>query len=199
MTLRPDISNYLIHFTKGDDDTDESAYRKLKTIVSESRLLGSDKFIKGSYKCVCFTEAPLTACINGFLSHYDVKYYSLFGIMFEKSWIFEQGGRPVIYQTDEEYSLLNESIRWRHKRYEPHNNIDFTWEREWRIRTETLGFSSTAATIILPNMEWAERLRLDHDFDQDIKVQQYSLIMDETIAEQYREGFQWTTCPLSTL
>jgi hypothetical protein len=80
--------------------------------------------------------------------------------MFDKSWIFDHGGRPVIYQPDSDFTILPEDLRWRHVRFEPTGEqaIDFTWEREWRIRCQELHFSPAEAVIIVPNDEWADAL-----------------------------------------
>jgi len=74
-----------------------------------------------------------------------------------KEWIFKEGGRPVIYQTDEEFNELPETHRWRHVRYDPLSDppIDFTWEREWRINCEELHFDSDVASIVVPDDHWA--------------------------------------------
>jgi hypothetical protein len=110
--------------------------------------------------------------------------------MFEKSWLFAYGGRPVIYQSEAEFDALPETHRWRHVRYEP-EDVDFTWEREWRIPREELHFTPNDACLVLPNKEWADVLVAEHHADEDFKVLQYRQIMDEFIAEQYREDFPW--------
>jgi len=58
----------------------------------------------------------------------------------------------VIYQTDNDFNILPEELRWRHVRYEPAGDqaIDFTWEREWRMHCD----------------EWASALRRSHDAAQ---------------------------------
>lgn len=96
----------------------------------------------------------------------------------------------MIYQSDAEYSLLPENLRWRHVRYEP-DAINFTWEREWRIRCAELAFDPRSAAIIVPSREWAEALFDEHQAEQDFQVLQYSQIMDEDIAEQYRYLYPW--------
>ena len=111
--------------------------------------------------------------------------------MVPKTWVFERGGRPVIYQTEEEYHALPDSLRWRHVRYDPLNGIDFTWEREWRIQIDELLLDTSLTEVIVPNSDWERRLQQDHD-DQAFMVAQYSLFMDEQIAQMYRESFPWT-------
>lgn len=142
---------------------------------------------------MCFSEAPLAALEHGLLSSSAYSRYAPFGVMFDKKWIFEHGGRPVIYQPDAEYSTLPESHRWRHVRYEPTTEepIDFTWEREWRIQTDELCFDSSVCSIIVPDQDWVDRIIAEHEKVQDFKTLQYNQIMDEDLAMQYRESFDW--------
>jgi hypothetical protein len=78
--------------------------------------------------------------------------------MVSKLWLFQQGGRPVIYQPDGEYDLLPEVLRYRHVRYEP-DQVDFTWEREWRIQTKTLPLDLQQTTFVVPSRAWEDRFR----------------------------------------
>ncbi len=138
---RRDLAAIVIHWTRTrpardgfwDDDPQpvRPAHAILDDILGESRLLGGDGFIKGSYHCVCFTEAPLAEMVSMFATAAisggpGALRYGPFGIGVGKEWLFAQGGRPVIYQSEGEYDLLPEDFRWRHCRYEP-PNIDFTW------------------------------------------------------------------------
>ena len=190
---RPDIADYLIHFTKGEST--EDAFQTLGKIVGERRLIGSGRIIKGHFPCVCFSEAPLGALAGGLHNPNYYSQYSPFGIMVRKQWLFEQGGRPVIYETDLEYEGLVESHRWRHMRYEP-PEIDFSWEREWRIRCESLAFAPTVASIVVADAIWAQRLVNAHDLEQDYRVMSYSMVIDLMLAEQYREPFCWNVFTL---
>ena len=69
--------------------------------------------------------------------------------------------------------------------------MDFSWEREWRIQTHELPFAPTVAALVVPDQDWANNLVGIHKAEQDYKVMQYSLVMDEDLAMQYRESFQW--------
>ncbi len=188
MDPRPDITNKLIHFTSGNSF--DEAFDRLQRIVDDCCLIGSGEKIRGSYRCVCFTEAPLTSLQHGLVNPSAYTRYSPFGIMFEKQWLYEQGGRPVIYQPETEFGLLPNELRWRHVRYEP-GVSDFTWEREWRIHTDELHFSPNVAGIVVPEEKWARIMIGEHNAEQDYEVQRYSQIMDEMLAEQYRERFPW--------
>jgi hypothetical protein len=98
MQEREDISNYLVHFIKGDSY--EETFGTLSSVVLGSQLLGGNGFIKGSSRCVCFSEAPIKALGQMLMkpSIHGVK-YKPFGVILTKKWLFEQGGRPVIYET----------------------------------------------------------------------------------------------------
>jgi hypothetical protein len=192
MSNRRDISDKLVHFTKGENE--EEVFQRLRNIVKERRILGTSEKIKGGYQCVCFSEAPLMSLQDGLVNPDAYSRYSPFGIIFEKRWIFAQRGRPVIYQTDGEFSQLPEELRWRHVRYEPNRDepIDFTWEREWRIKCGALTFDPSSAGIVVPDEDWAQRMISEHETEQNFKVFQYSeMLDDEMLAEQYREPFPW--------
>jgi hypothetical protein len=158
--------------------------------MAECRLLGSGEKIRGGFRCVCFTEAPLTSLVTGLVNPTAYSRYSPFGVIFDKGWIFQQGGRPVIYQPDAEFEGLPDGIRWRHMRYEP-GAVDFTWEREWRVRRDHLEFGPSVAAVVVPNQEWAERLVGEHEGEQDLRVLEYAQAMEGLLAEQYREDFPW--------
>ena len=194
MTTRPDLTDKLVHFTKGADT--ESAYETLVKIIGERVLLGGNTAIRRGYRCVCFTEAPLPALREGLDDAFSSGRYAPFGILIQKTWLFEHGGRPVIYQTDEEFLRLPEDLRWRHVRYEP-PHIDFTWEREWRLRSDGLALEPASAALVVPNRDWAERLVAEHEQEDGFKVRQYAQIMDEDLARMYRRGFPWRIVVLS--
>src|ERR1700716_2996948 len=179
---RDDIANDVIHFTKGDSPAE--AFDVLSRIVAERRLLGGTGFIKGNYTCVCFTEAPLAHLTYVFSRTAAERLrYMPFGILLPKKWLFDRGGRPVIYQPESEFTELPETLRYRYVRYEPTGTppIDFCWEREWRVRTEELKLDPTLATIVLPSQEYLDELMCQHTRDQDRQVEMHSLVLDELL------------------
>ena len=196
MASRFDISQKLIHFTSGESADD--AFARLTAIIGARRLIGGASLIRGSYKCVCFTEAPLAAFTDIFVRRYPFTRYSQFGLMFEKSWIYDRGGRPVIYQPDSDFNILPDELRWRHVRFELTGDhlIDFTWEREWRIRCDELPFSEAEAIFVVPNDQWVDALRDGYDAAQDLDVQLYSMVMEKEIAELWRQPFRWRVVTL---
>lgn len=197
MPPRNDISPHLIHFTKGASW--EEALDNLLLIVGERRLQAGSGMIKGGYKCVCFTEAPIPLLTQGLINQGAFSCYSPFGLMFDKAWVFSKGGLPVIYQPDSNFQHLPEESKWRHVRYEPLGDqpIDFTWEREWRVMCEELHFSPEDAVLVVPDQDAENCILGIWDSQQDLQIESYSLLFGQLLAEQYRESFPWRICKLS--
>ncbi len=187
---RTDLTDSLIHFVRAPSDGE--AYQILSQIARDRALRGSSGCIKGGYTCVCFADLSISLAKAGLVNSAGKSRYTRFGVMVPKEWLFEQGGRPVIYQPENEFALLPETHRWRHMTFDlGENRIDFTWEREWRIPCEWLPLDPSTATLIVPHQKIAEQLVSDHEREQDYQVQLYSLIVDD-LAEQYRQDFDWS-------
>ncbi len=156
--FRDDLSDRLVHLTKGENNR---PFETLVSILNDRALRGGTGFIKGKHTCVCFSEAPLSK-LPQILStpHDDVK-YKPYGVMFEKSWIFARGGRPVIYQPDSDYALLPDSKKHLHVRFELGREyaVDHTWEREWRVSVDRLEFGPDDATVIVPTRIISDALK----------------------------------------
>jgi len=174
---RTDLSQNLIHWFRGEFE--QEAYDTLLKVICSGQLLGGSGSIRGGYTCICFTETPKEVFFN-------VKpRYMPFGVMLPKSFVFDLGGRPAIYQSSAEFNHLPESFKWRHVRYEPTANppIDFTWEREWRLLIETLDLPYEDTTIIVPNNEWLERLYQDFESEEYKKTTYDNLMLDGYYSE----------------
>jgi len=181
--VRRDLGTLLFHWTHTRKESREpfssAAAKKvpakavLKEILNSGDLRGGNGYIKGAYNCVCFTEAPISEVAALFrlaesMPVEDRPRYEPYGIAVKKEWLFERGGRLVIYQPDAEYSLLPEELKWRHARYEPANGIDFTWEREWRVRVERLTLDPKATIVVVPTVDEAFDLMYGHaDLEPD--------------------------------
>ena len=166
--LRPDFSNALIHLTrkrKGEvpltapgkmfetsPDKDVTAFEVLKEILLSGKIepsLPDVGYIKGRHSVTCFSEISFSGL--KYLLAYTKK-YEPYGLIFSKHSIFKQGGRPVIYLPDAEIDWIPQPELWRVVRYEPLNNVDFSFEREWRLNkelvvNETAGFYVLVKTI----------------------------------------------------
>ena len=188
------MSDFLIHFTKGD--TLESSYNNLVSIITEQAVHGSNTKIRDGSNCVCFSEAPLSSLQNGLLNPSFYSPYSPFGIITNKEHIFTLGGRPVIYQPENEFTNLIDANSWRHMRHEP-PKIDFTWEREWRLKTDDYLFEPNNTQIIVPDSTWTDRLIEEHNIEENWRVLQYGLIIDELLALLSERTYPWVIVELN--
>jgi hypothetical protein len=157
------------------------AFSRLTAIVWGDHIRGGSESRKGLINSICFTEAPA----EQFLKLRGR--YSGFGIQVTKRWAFSQGGRPVIYQSDSEYALLPDSLKWSHVRYEPDASpaIDFSWEREWRVPGELLGLNKSGFSILIPSADWLVALREEHQSRESWRI------FGE--AEVYGDWYAWQT------
>jgi hypothetical protein len=101
--MRTDLTDDVIHFIRLGWE-EEEPYQTLQKILRERRLLGGNGFIRGGYRCVCFTELSPALLRTGFVNQRDATRYSEFGIRVPKDWLFAKGGRPVIYQPEDSWA-----------------------------------------------------------------------------------------------
>lgn len=186
--VRRDLGNLLFHFTqtprsnvvikseKYERNLTKSALSVLEKILSEGKLYGSSKKIRGGFKCICFTESPISEIASLFLLENIAKKsdektrYEPYGIAVRKEWLFSKGGRPVIYEPEAEFELLPEVLQYRHVRYDdPDSEKDYTWEREWRIKTDCLVLDPKQTLVVVPDAETAFDLAFEHaKFEWDL-------------------------------
>jgi hypothetical protein len=69
----------------------------------------------------------------------------------------------VIYQPDKEFVQLNKDNQYRHVRFEPNNGIDWTWEREWRYKTDEFSLDPSVVTLIVPTRDVVEQIKESHN------------------------------------
>jgi hypothetical protein len=155
--MRDDVSDKLVHLTKGTG-SDAAKHREeaaaiLVNILDQRKLVGGTGFIKGSHKCVCFSEAPIGKLAHILAIKENEKFkYQPYGIIVGKRWLFEKEGRPVIYGPDADYAILPDTMKHRHVRFDlGKQDIDYTWQREWRIKTDTLQIAPPDVTVVVPD------------------------------------------------
>ncbi|MBB5349553.1 hypothetical protein JWG42_14405 [Desulfoprunum benzoelyticum] len=188
--VRRDLGNLLFHFTRSPgklveiekehskSSLSDSPLSVLEKILSDGFLLGSSKNIRGGFKCICFTESPISEIVSLFSlvniaeSKTQKTRYEPFGIAVKKDWLYSQGGRPVLYQPENEFKLLPEELQYKHVKFEPEKGVDFTWEREWRIKADKLLLDPKETLVVVPDAETAfdlayQNAEVELDFDRD--------------------------------
>ena len=172
--VRRDFGDLLFHFTRaakerfltiqrghgGTMSIPSSASGVLSKILHEGNLTGTSKWTHGT-KCVCFTEAPIQefgsifSLVEIASSKRERPRYEPYGIAVSKKWLFERGGRPVIYEDPNSFDEFPEDLKYRFVPYNPGEGIDFTWEREWRIRIESLKLDPKETLVVVPTSDEA--------------------------------------------
>lgn len=158
---RSDISTYISHLTK--ESRDMSVFQVLRKILLERKIIGSNQngFIIGGSSAVCFQDIPLYGvCQNTFHEQINrtelggILRYRPIGITFPKEYLFKKGARPVIYeQKSKAKEMLPKEEWWRIVNYDlsdQNSIIDWTHEREWRIKGD-FEFDIKQAIIIMPH------------------------------------------------
>ena len=200
--VRRDVGDLLFHFTRNPEKsniswntpdgglitTSSSASAVLHKILYEGILKGTPTWTRGQ-NCVCFTESPISefnsifALVKVAASKRERPRYEPYGIAVSKKWLFEQGGRPVIYDDPKVFKKLPSDFRYRFVPYNPTKGVDFTWEREWRINIDFLQLDPKQTLVIVPKADEAfdlvyEFARIEADYD-----------VEGTSGEGYVSGF----------
>lgn len=164
---RSDISSQVIHLTRSTDNGGQKVgpVDVLFQILTQRQINGSttDKgFVCGGVSAACFQDVPLYSLAQNI--HAEEQYrsavpgakirYMGVGLMFPKPYVYNKGGRPVVYEsTDRAKTFLPKSEWWRIVRFDladESNIIDWTHEREWRAPGD-FKFDLEQVTVIVPN------------------------------------------------
>jgi hypothetical protein len=164
--VRRDVGDLLFHFTRGLEprwveiqgkkmNMGETASHILNKILSSGELRGTSRWTYGK-DTVCFTEAPIHE-FNSIFALASIASeeaqrprYEPYGLAVSKTWLYQQGGRPVIYDHPSSLERYPEQLRYRFCPYDPLNSVDFTWEREWRAPTSALRLEPSHTLVVVP-------------------------------------------------
>lgn len=165
---RSDMSSYLYHLTR-EDDNDNDSFDVLINILNDKKLNGSTTesgFIVGDNKAVCFQDTTTYGLCQNIYHEQILREknsqrkkvrYRPIGIAFRKEYVYDKGGRPVIYEkTDVAKELIPKKDEWwRIVNLDLSNTeriIDWTHEREWRVKGD-FEFALNEAVIVLTNSD----------------------------------------------
>ena len=197
--VRKDLSDWVWHFTRRKPKSNEPV--ELEALI-ESLKTG---FIKGGcdFECtetsVCLTDMPLIEAIRQSPKLKEASYarFSDYGVGFNKKWLFGQGGLPVIYhprdRIDTDFSPPSD-LRWRVVGIDLAKDKDYTWQREWRVKTAKLPVrQSEVLVVVRDHNEAMEHLCSNHeiDFERDefyFDVD-WSYVTQDSLVEASADGF----------
>lgn len=165
---RPDLTPYLLHFTKNTKPEDEfSAYDNLVNILKTGEICGSSSrkgFIKGPNKAACFMDVPFASLkyvLTPENSDPQSPRYEPYGIAITKRYAYGEGCRPVLYLSDAETAELQipRNELWRVVRLEVSRKGWISWlhEREWRCKGN-FALPSIAQAVFVRSTREAGRL-----------------------------------------
>lgn len=167
MARRSDMSSQLVHLTRSTvlNGRQVGPVDVLTKILLERRIAASNTqtgFIVGDVPATCFQDAPVYAVAQNIYAEQQyrevvaeakVRYVGV-GLMFNKAYVYQRGGRPVVYEdTERAKELLPEDEWWRIVRFnlsDEENIIDWTHEREWRV-PGGFDFDLDEATVLVPS------------------------------------------------
>ncbi|WMX55653.1 MULTISPECIES: DUF2971 domain-containing protein [unclassified Peribacillus] len=168
---RTDITGHLTHLTRIPRDNSEPLNVVIKRgvdilikILKERKIIGSNPsqgFIVGNNPAVCFQEAPLYGVCQNIYHEQENRQalggknrYDALGLSFAKRYVFEKGGRPVLYEDkDIAKKILPMEEWWRIVSFNLADEgkiIDWTHEREWRVK-EDFKFELSETYVLLLN------------------------------------------------
>lgn len=166
-----DMSDYLVHFSKGD--LNETPYEVMLGILFAGQLKAMNTFgfakgyLKGNQKkSVCLSETPLH------LIQRISERRGPYGIGFTKSFISARNGNPIIYVNDDSplfksfKILLDKALKSPNDESskafseiapfvdqvitKSKNRYAFQWEREWRVCSDIEFEPEDVAFLIIP-------------------------------------------------
>lgn len=165
--------DYLDSLLDARPDADHSPLAALTRIVSQRRLIASDRTIRQGYAVVSFTAVPLAEIpqLRIFRSHRGRWDFEPYGLCISRGWLEAHGARPVIYTGSSDWLRLphDEQPYFQYVRHldstkaQPNQRaggIDWSLEREWRHvgDLDLSGLTAADATLFVPTADEARKL-----------------------------------------
>ncbi len=155
-------NDYLDQLLDDGPTADHSAGHTLRRIVTERRLIGSGKTIRGSYPMVSFTATPIRdiANLRCFQTHRSRWDFEPFAISIRRDALERLGVQPVIYGDEQTWSGMDEWLRpYFQLSGTPHH--DWSSELEWRHLgdLDLSKFTGEELVVLVPTVETARLLQ----------------------------------------
>jgi hypothetical protein len=123
----------LTHFTRAS--VAATAFENLVAILTDGRIIGGSRMVRGGYSVVCFCDAPLNE-LQRLLVRSNRRRYEPFGLAIDRRYAFRCGARPALYiPASEAERVIDAEEMWRVVAFDLECDppVDWTFEREWRL------------------------------------------------------------------
>jgi len=150
----------LTHFTRASATA--SAFDNLVAILTDGRIFGGSRMVRGGQPVVCLCDAPLNE-LQRLLVRANRRRYEPCGVAVERSYAFSYGARPALYMPAlEAERIVDTEEMWRVVVFDLDRDptIDWTFEREWRLAGD-LPLPPNGAVALVENWKDADEL-YDH-------------------------------------
>jgi hypothetical protein len=147
----------LTHFTRASATA--SAFDNLVAILTDRRIIGGLRMVRGGQPVVCFCDAPLGE-LRRLLVRSNRRRYEPFGLAVERRYAFDFGARPAVYMPAAEAErIIDGEEMWRVVVFDLEREppIDWTFEREWRLAGD-LPLPANGAVALVENWKDADEL-----------------------------------------
>ena len=116
------------------EEADHSPLGALRRIVSQRRLIASERLIRGAHRVVSFTACSLESLptLHRYRPHRVRWDFEPFGICIRREWLVKRGVRPVEYSDEAGWRAATDEDRPLFQVATGKSGIDWTVEQEWR-------------------------------------------------------------------
>lgn len=180
ITRRRDQSLYVTHFTRCVE-TERGPLQPgevLRSILRERRIRASamadlEPHLPAAPHAVCLTESPLLGLIVPLEPR-----SAAHGIGFDKKFVFDRGGSPVMYLRrdllrDDGRLPVDERLYAFLKPFDLERN--YTYEREWRVPRDLCFELRDVAYVIVPR---EERDAFAREFPELVRIIEYEFLLE---------------------
>lgn len=129
------LSRYLDELIFGCSEKERGELAVLRRMLSTGTILASNDLTRDPRRVVCFSDVSFSELAQRrvFRPHLSRWNFEPFGVAIRKSWLQEQGARPVVYGDEARWDSLADDERPFFQLNREFAKVDWSQEEEWRI------------------------------------------------------------------
>ena len=158
----PDQSfdEYTDNLLESSQEADHSTLGTLHRIVTQKKLIASNRTIRGGHRVVSLTACPLwhLPSLHRFRRHRVRWDFEPYGLCLRRDWLRNRGVQPVQYGDESTCQSLSDADRPFFQRATGDSGIDWSVEQDWRAigDLDLSEISSEDVIVIVPDFESAK-------------------------------------------